>query len=523
LAEAGILRAYIVADNDKPGFGAIPAIARELRLPTFSVEFNDEFPPSFDLADPFPKSMWENGGGVSYYVGPRFKELVHPATWATDQWQPPDGKGKVVHLLRDSFKSMWAYVEEADIFVCREMPNIVRPFGVLNNMLAPFSHVAETARLIVKAYDGRKTKLCYRPDLRGTVVTYGKTSAINLHIPTDVKAEAGDPTPWLEFLKYLFMSERERKEVERWCATLIARPELRMGYGLLLISESQGVGKTTLASHILAPLVGIQNTGWPGEMDILGGYTHWVAHKRLVVISEIYAGASWKVYNLLKSVITDTNLVVNEKYRTQYNIENWAHLLACSNSMRALKIESDDRRWFCPEMTETPWVGEKFKALRHWLTTGGIAIVKHWAEGYGDYVMPHERAPLTKAKQEMIEGSLSEAQREAQAVAGALHALEQPGALVMSDVVLWVRAQAQGKVFDSDYELRRAMTKGNGVKQWRERMKIGPRLEYALCNGPLLHALGQLDVGEDEQVKQAQRTLLKQSIVRCNDIMQARI
>jgi hypothetical protein len=33
----------------------------------------------------------------------------------------------------------------------------------------------------------------------------------------------------------------------------------------------------------------------------------------------------------------------------QYEIENWLHVYACSNSLNALKLSSDDRRWFVPE------------------------------------------------------------------------------------------------------------------------------------------------------------------------------
>jgi len=54
----GIKRAYIVADNDEPGRSAVPAIAQQLRMPTFTIQFTDEFPPSFDLADEFPESLF---------------------------------------------------------------------------------------------------------------------------------------------------------------------------------------------------------------------------------------------------------------------------------------------------------------------------------------------------------------------------------------------------------------------------------------------------------------------------------
>jgi hypothetical protein len=114
-------------------------------------------------------------------------------------------------------------------------------------------------------------------------------------------------------MEYLFINESERHEALRWCATLIARPDIRMHYGMLLISERQGVGKTTLGAGILAPLVGIQNVGFPGENDITAAFNEWVAHKRLAIVSEIYSGSSWKAYHALKAVITDKDITVNQK------------------------------------------------------------------------------------------------------------------------------------------------------------------------------------------------------------------
>lgn len=508
LAKAGIKRCYIVADNDAPGKAAVPAISQQLRIPTFTIQFTHEFPPSFDLGDEFPANMFSSEVGEPIYTGPAFRDCLHPATWATDAI-PSKKEGRPAYKLRDAFKGMWAYIEESDMFVCTEMPEIMRPETILNKMLASFSHVNDTCRLIVKAYSGRSTRVCYRPDHPGLLVTFRGSSAINLHVPTTIRSKKGDPAPFLEFMQYMFINEGERKEALKWCATLIAKPEVRMSYGMLLISERQGVGKTTLGAAILAPLVGIQNVGFPSESDIVGSFNDWVAHKRLAIVNEIYSGSSWKAYHSLKSVITDKDISVNRKYVRQYTIENWCHVLASSNSMRALKMENDDRRWFYPEVTEVPWPKAKFDALRRWLNGGGLSIVKAWAESYGDYVSISERAPMTDRKREMIEGSRSEAQQEAAALAEALKGIGRPGALLIKDVVGHVRASAQGKVFDSDYELRRAML-DCGLTAWQKRIKVGGRLQYAVINDELL-ALTQ---GQEDSL-----SAIKENVMRCSEIM----
>jgi len=510
LKKAGIKRAYIVADNDEPGRSAVPAISQQINMVTFSVQFTDEFPSSFDLADPFPDSMFgkilDSG---RHYIGPQFRDCLHPATWATNLI--PNPKGKPTPVLRDSFRNMWAYIEEADIFVCTEMPDIIRSEAILNKHLAAFSHVAETSRLIVKAYRGRAARICYRPDHEGLMVTFQGSSAINLHIPSSIKPGQGSPDPWLEYLNYMFVNKAERKEVERWCATLIARPDIRMGYGLLLISERQGIGKTTLGAHILAPLVGVQNVGYPSENDIVSSFNAWMAGKRLVIVNEIYSGSSWKAYNSLKSVITDRDIEVNQKYIRQYKIENWCHVLACSNSLRALKMENDDRRWYYPEITEIPWPKNKFIEFRKWVEQGGLGIIKKWAMDYNDYVAPSDRAPMTERKTDMIEGSRSDAQKEASALAALLNDKKEPAALLMKEIIGWVKHAVEGRVFDNDFELRRAMIE-TGAYCWPKRIKCAGHPQYVIMNETLRDKVSRVD--EPEAL-----VLIRESIVKPQELM----
>jgi hypothetical protein len=80
--------------------------------------------------------------------------------------------------------------------------------------------------------------------------------------PTKVNRLAGDAAPFVAFLTQLIPNEFERNEVWRWLATLIARPQTRMKYSLLLFSEMQGVGKDTLAM-IARVLVGKSHTSNP--------------------------------------------------------------------------------------------------------------------------------------------------------------------------------------------------------------------------------------------------------------------
>lgn len=407
LEKAGIKRVYVVADNDHPGRSAVPKIARRLRLPTFAVLFTDEFPVSFDLADDFPPSMFDRN---ERYAGPEFAAMIEPATWATNKVDR-EGGGKPIIRLREHFKSQWVYADEPELFVCKEDPRIIRSAANLSNKLVKYSDTPGTARLLLEACDQVST-LAYVPQEQGaqrraagTLAVRGQR-AFNVYRPPSVKRCKGSVEPWLAFLAYIFPKEDERQQVMRWCATLIAQPQVRMHFGLLLASRTQGVGKGIFASQVLAPLVGDHNVGYPSEHDIAESqFNDWMAHKRLVVVGEIYQGSSWKAYNRLKGVITDKDFSVNKKHQAQYRIDNWCHVIACSNSEMSLKMERSDRRWFYPQVTETPWTRGKFADFITWLRGDGLGIVARWASEFGDYVRTGELPAMTARKQVMIEES----------------------------------------------------------------------------------------------------------------------
>lgn len=252
-----------------------------------------------------------------------------------------------------------------------------------------------------------------------------------------------------------------------------------MLYGLLLVSERQGMGKSTLGERILAPLVGYNNTGFPGERDIVdSNFNGWIAKRRLVVIGEIYTGQSFKAYNLLKTYITDKHIDVNEKYQRQYKIENWAHILACSNSRKALRIENSDRRWFYPLLNEEPWGREKFGEFYGWLASGGLGIIARWAEEYGDYVLAGETSPMTATKAELIRFSKGDVLNE---WADALAAIEEEGEEVvfaLSEVTTTMRERHK-KMFETANELRKEAVDG-GWWTMKDRVVVDGVLSYVV-------------------------------------------
>jgi hypothetical protein len=402
-----------VCDNDAPGTSALQKVSKGWGKSLKGILFGKRFPPSWDMADKMPVELFQKGR----YIGPCLADLLEPATLATEVIPPEDGKkGRSTTVLRSEFAEEWLHCITPEVFVHREWPNRLLTLGEFNSRVSPFSHVDDTGRLLKKAFGSKAAVIKYIPSDPPGIYAGSKSGMyINTFAPSTVVAEKGDVTPWLDFMETMIPDEGDREEILRWCATLIARPDIRMLYGVLLISEAQGIGKGTLGERILAPLIGELNVSYPSEQEIVdSNFNYWLAHKRLAVVHEIYQGQSSKAYNRLKSIITDKNVTVQKKYQPNYEMENWVHVFACSNSLRAIKLSMDDRRWLVPKLSEEVRPAKFWEQFNTWLSfEGGLQMIKFWA---GEFVKKHGAvqrgavAPWTALKRTIVEENYSPGQ-----------------------------------------------------------------------------------------------------------------
>lgn len=469
-------RVIVVADNDAGGRAIVPEIAKHFHCATFVLAFTNDWPETFDCADPFPETMF---GDEGQYTGPPFNQCLQPATWATDEEEYLDeaGKVKIRHVIRSNFAEQWAWVEKQDMMVNLDMPAYKMPSAHFNSFIRPFSHIKNTLDIFQRHYSGNQMELTYDPSSTGSIVrTAEGLQAINLYEAGPIRPAPGDWTPWLDYLEHMFPVEEDRAQVKRWCATLIARPATRMIYGLLLMSESQGVGKGTFA-RILADLVGRANASFPSaNMIVESPFNGWISGKRLIIVDEIYEGHSWKAYNKLKPYVTDETIEVNVKHIATWSMPNWTHYVLMSNSRAALKLEAKDRRWLVPEVTEAVWEEERFAAFYLWLRSGGLSAISMWAKtfverGEGRYVRPGEIAPSSANKRRLISESKSEAETALEALAEAMIERGEPTAIPLSMVKPWLKARTDNVVYETAQSLSRLL-QGKGLFV-TDRIKIG--------------------------------------------------
>lgn len=404
------LEVVYVCDNDFPGEAALQEVSLHYGRPMKGIQFGKRFKHSWDMADPMPDTLFIN----KRWIGPSLDSLKCPATYATETLAPDSKGGRPVTIIRKWFAEEWVHSITPDCYIHRDWPNRIYSPTAFDDLVFPFSGTGITSRLMKKTNAIKSAIIRYNPGLEPGMYAGDEEGVfMNTHGPSKIRPEKGDAGPWLEFMEHLCPIENDRNQVLRWCATLIAHPETKMMYALLLISETQGVGKSTLGERILGPIIGEDNTSYPTEGEIVDSeYTYWLAHKRLAVVNEIYAGHSSKAYNKLKDIITGRRVSIKQKYMANYTIENWIHILACSNNFNALKLTSDDRRWFIPKVTEKKKPLAYWKKFNEWLNQeGGLQIIAHWSEQFlmkkADPVMHGDAAPWSMAKAAVVEESWS--------------------------------------------------------------------------------------------------------------------
>jgi hypothetical protein len=234
----------------------------------------------------------------------------------------------------------------------------------------------------------------------------------------------------------------------------------------------------------------------------------------------------------MKNLIADRTIDINEKYVKEYTIENWAHFVACSNSLRALRIEDSDRRWFYPKVTEIPWPDHKFVEFRRWLNSGGLGIIKHWAECFGHYVSSVDKPPMTASKKELIDDSESICISEVKALADAIIKSNEKIAIFMNDIATHARSLVQGKIFDTDHELRKAMIRA-GCYQFPVRVPSNRRLQYVILSpnawrdmeetGVIDLLNGDKEVGANNELVNQARETIRQISKTAKDILEVRM
>jgi hypothetical protein len=257
------------------------------------------------------------------------------------------------------------------------------------------------------AFDPRYGEFCHNP--RGL-------PCLNLYRPILHSTPSDWQTrvkPFLDHVEYLVPVQDERERFLDWLAHIEQKPGELPTAGYLMITETEGVGRNSLAS-VLARV-------WTGYVamdvninELLGGsFNDELACRFVAVVDEIREGTNEgfrKYAQRLKSMITATVRNLNPKFGRKREEHNCCRWLIFSNHWDALPIGEKDRRLFVIANPTTQKEPHYYTQLqRHIADPLFIHSVREWLRQRDiSWFNPGEIPAFNSAKQMVIQTAKTE-------------------------------------------------------------------------------------------------------------------
>lgn len=250
--------------------------------------------------------------------------------------------------------------------------------------------------------------MAYKPGEAEFIVERGKT-AVNLWKPLPYEPVKGDITPWNTLLDYVFKSAPEwRRWLECWLAYPLQNPGTKLYTAVAIWSVETGTGKT-LIGHTMQRLYG-DNGIMVRKDDLVSGENDYAENKQFVLGDEITGSESRGLADKLKGLITNEEIRINIKYVPRFSITSCVNYYFTSNNPDAFFLDEKDRRFFIHEITGAPLPEEWYLDVYDpWYKSdaGASALYHHLMTLDLTGFNPRGKAPMTQAKEEMIESSRS--------------------------------------------------------------------------------------------------------------------
>ena len=177
------------------------------------------------------------------------------------------------------------------------------------------------------------------------------TSILNpKNIPIDNKQIA----PFLDVL--LHLCENNEKYLDfliHYLAHTIQKPQDKLPISMVF-TGMQGTGKDTLL-YALGKIMGEQFVLSSSDINVfLGEHATGLVKKIAVAFNESEAHKSFNYEGIIKTLVTDTKMTVNEKYKAPYQTNMIARMFIFSNKQNPIKFDSvsKDRRFIAWKTSE---------------------------------------------------------------------------------------------------------------------------------------------------------------------------
>lgn len=175
------------------------------------------------------------------------------------------------------------------------------------------------------------------------------TASVNTWNRPAYRSVIGKQSPaFMNFLEYVVPRENERNIFLDWMAWVLKYEDQKPAWSVLLYSEKQGTGKSTIAD-VLKALFGKSNTGRVnGVGKLVGRFNKEVLENKLVIVEEVEVKRGSSQANSLKSLVTEDSTMVEAKHLPVYVEDIFCAFLMTTNHL-PLWLEESDRRFFILE------------------------------------------------------------------------------------------------------------------------------------------------------------------------------
>lgn len=192
-----------------------------------------------------------------------------------------------------------------------------------------------------------------------------------------------------------------------WISFIVQNPGLKSEVAIVL-QGAQGVGKNQFTNTLSELLSGYSASNITDIDELVGSFNSVIENKMLIVANELrnFGRARLSNHDSLKSIITDTDIRINEKNVPRHNAENVANLILCTNNDFPIKVEHGDRHYLILRVA-----GDKKGNIDYWADFTRRKD-RYFYNNLLTYFLRRDisvfntrRFPLTEAKLSLIEAS----------------------------------------------------------------------------------------------------------------------
>jgi hypothetical protein len=162
------------------------------------------------------------------------------------------------------------------------------------------------------------------------------------------------------------------KYLIRWLAHAVQHPGTAPGSVIALRSTPEGAGKSLVLAWMCS-IFGEHGISLNTPEDFTGEFNDHLENKAFIGLNEPSFPGDHKAAGKFKSMITESEWVLNGKFRKRRRVPNIAHIMLTTNRKWAIPAGNKARRFLMLDVDESRVDDERyFTALRHEADSGGI-------------------------------------------------------------------------------------------------------------------------------------------------------